>query len=126
MECFVQSTTVVDQIKMAIAIKNILDNAEKYAPSDKPVTIETSITKKDVTITIIDDGPGIPQKLLKTITNPYTRGSNLKKSGFGLGLSICQKVIKAHQGSLIISNHKTRGAVFQVIWPTQGEKNAKK
>ena len=115
-----------DVVKMAIAIKNILDNAEKYAPSDKPVTIEASITKKEATITIIDDGPGIPKKLLKTITDPYTRGSNLKKSGFGLGLSICQKVIKAHNGSLMISNHKTRGAIFKLVWPTRGEKNAKK
>ncbi len=110
-------TVECDVVKIAIAIKNILDNAEKYAPSKKPVTIEASAINKNAQIIIIDDGPGIPQTLLRNITAPYVRGANLQKSGFGLGLAICQKIISAHKGSLNISNHKTRGAAFTLMWP---------
>tara|TARA_B110000438_G_scaffold303509_1_gene365315 strand:- start:1089 stop:2528 length:1440 start_codon:yes stop_codon:yes gene_type:complete len=113
-----------DVVKMAIAIKNILDNAEKYAPSNEPITIKAGSGGGLATITIIDDGPGIPEDLLKTIAQPYVRGTNLKKSGFGLGLSICQKVISAHKGELVVSNDKDRGAIFKLIWPAQKQEHS--
>ena len=117
------SLVTCDVVKMSIAIKNILDNAEKYAPSDLPVTIHACLEGKLATITIIDDGPGIPEDLLKTISKPYVRGKNLKKSGFGLGLSICQKVIAAHKGTLTVSNHEDRGAVFKLAWSLNEEES---
>ena len=110
-----------DAVKMSIAIKNILDNAEKYAPSEKPISIIGEVLSGSATITIIDDGPGISKDLLENITAPYMRGDNLEKSGFGLGLSICQKVILAHGGTLTVKNHASRGAVFILCWPINKE-----
>jgi signal transduction histidine kinase len=119
-----------DVVKMSIVIKNLLDNAEKYAPSDDPVSLITSLDNNQVIIKVVDSGPGIPENLLAKITKPYVRGTNLEKAGFGLGLSICKKVLSAHNGKMGVKNNKTKGACFTVSWDNielKGRyKNAKK
>jgi signal transduction histidine kinase len=105
-----------DVVKMSIVIKNLLDNAEKYAPSDNPVSLITSLDNNQTIIQVVDSGAGIPDNLLAKITKPYVRGTNLEKSGFGLGLSICKKVLSAHNGKIGVANNKTKGACFTVSW----------
>ena len=107
---------VCDLVKMSIVIRNLLDNARKYAPSKNPVEITTSLDNNTVTISIRDFGPGISDTLIKNITKPYVRGKNLKQPGFGLGLSICKKVMASHNGNLIIKNMKGGGACFTISW----------
>ena len=123
-------SVVCDVIKMTIVIKNILDNALKYANSKDGVIIEASLSKEFVIIRCIDSGPGIEEHLIHKITSPFVRGENLKKSGFGLGLSICKKILNSHGGKLIVSNNKDRGACFVVQWDSLSMlnklKNAKK
>ena len=82
----------------------MLDNAEKYAETNRPVEIDSQIQNSVVRITVRDFGPGIESDLIDKITEPYIRGNNLKQPGFGLGLSICKKVILSHRGSLKIEN----------------------
>jgi signal transduction histidine kinase len=112
------NTSVIkcDTIKMAIVIKNLLDNAEKYAASNRAVEIDSSVSKQVVYISVRDYGPGIDSKLIKDITKPYVRGKNLKQPGFGLGLSICKKVMESHGGILKITNMPDRGCCFTISW----------
>ena len=105
-----------DIVKMSIVIKNLLDNAEKYAESNKPVEIDSQIQNSTVRITVRDFGPGIDSDLIDKITEPYIRGNNLKQPGFGLGLSICKKVILSHRGSLKIENIDSGGCMFSIVW----------
>ena len=105
-----------DVIKIAIVIKNLLDNAEKYAPSSQAVEITSSIKGSVVNILVRDFGPGIDENLIQKITEPYVRGENVKQPGFGLGLSICKKVMVSHGGFLNISNHPDGGCCFKVCW----------
>ena len=107
-----------DVVKMSIVIKNLLDNALKYANNKDGVIVKASLSKNLVIISCIDFGPGIEEKLLETITAPFVRGENLKKSGFGLGLSICKKILNSHGGNLQVSNNKDKGACFLVQWDT--------
>ncbi len=111
-----QSTIQCDVVKMSIVIKNLLDNAEKYAKSNKPVEIDSKVDGTNVTITVRDFGPGIDNDLIDKITDPYVRGKNLKQPGFGLGLSICKKVLLSHKGSLKIKNREGGGCEFSIIW----------
>ena len=111
-----QSTIQCDVVKMSIVIKNLLDNAEKYAKSNKPVEIDSKVDGTNVTITVRDFGPGIDNNLIDKITDPYVRGKNLKQPGFGLGLSICKKVLLSHKGSLKIKNREGGGCEFSIIW----------
>ena len=69
-----------------------------------------------IEISIRDYGPGISDNLLQKIMEPYVRGINLKKSGFGLGLSICKRVMGAHQGGIKVKNNVDIGATFIVQW----------
>ena len=104
-----------DVVKMSIVIKNLLDNAFKYA-GDSNVTIKTYHKKDVICIDVIDEGPGIADDLLTNITQSYVRGDNLKKSGFGLGLNICSKVMVAHSGNINVTNNKHQGACFSISW----------
>ena len=104
-----------DVIKIAIVIKNLLDNAEKYAPSSKPVEITSDVQGQVVGISVRDFGPGIDSDLIKKITNPYVRGKNVKQPGFGLGLSICKKVMDSHGGLLKITTPLGGGCCFKKI-----------
>jgi signal transduction histidine kinase len=105
-----------DTVKMSIVIRNLLDNARKYAPSKKPVEIIAQLDNNIAKISIRDFGPGISETLIQNITKPYVRGKNLKQPGFGLGLSICKKVMTSHGGSLTIKNMKDQGACFIIAW----------
>ena len=105
-----------DVIKISIVIKNLLDNAEKYAPSSKAVEITSDSRGSVVSIAVRDFGPGIDKNLIKKITDPYVRGKNVKQPGFGLGLSICKKVMVSHGGDLTIKNQPDGGCCFNISW----------
>ena len=106
-----------DLIKLAVVIKNLLDNVEKYAKTDLPCEFLVEQTEKFTNITIKDFGPGIDSALLSDIKKPFTQGKHNKSKGFGLGLSICNKVVLAHKGTFIIKNNKARGASFIIKLP---------
>ena len=106
-----------DVVKLSIVIRNLLDNARKYAPSKRPVEINSKIQNDTVFISVRDFGPGVDEELLKNITKAYVRGRDRSKPGFGLGLSICKKVMESHNGSLKIENMEDGGCLFTISWP---------
>ena len=110
-------SVVVDPVKMSIAIKNLIENAYKYADSNEKIKVFVGEQKNHVTILVKDRGPGIPDYLLKNITKAFVRGKNETESGFGLGLSICYKVITSHGGNLKIENNPRGGASFTLCIP---------
>tara|TARA_Y100000590_G_scaffold125062_1_gene143098 strand:+ start:51 stop:1439 length:1389 start_codon:yes stop_codon:yes gene_type:complete len=107
----------VDSVKMSIAIKNLIENAYKYADNDEKIKVFIGNTNKYTTVLVKDRGPGIPEDLIKNITKAFVRGKNETESGFGLGLSICYKVISAHGGRLEIQNNPRGGASFTLCIP---------
>jgi len=107
----------VDVVKMSIAIKNLIENAYKYAKDNEKITLHISENKEYVNFLVKDRGPGISESLLKNITKAFVRGKNQQQEGFGLGLSICYKVITAHNGKLLIKNNPRGGASFTLCIP---------
>ena len=107
----------VDGVKMSIAIKNLIENAYKYALDNEKITLHVSENNREVLFLVKDRGPGIPKNLIKDITRAFVRGKNEEQAGFGLGLSICYKVITAHGGKLLIANNKKGGASFTLCIP---------
>jgi signal transduction histidine kinase len=106
-------TIPIDQKRMHIAIKNVLDNACKYAQKDsKPVEIYLEKTADHIILTIRDDGIGIPKEELSYLFEPFyrvDRSRSKKSGGYGLGLSLCRKIIEAHGGTINITNNPGRG-----------------
>jgi len=103
-----------DPEKVRQALINILKNALEVLDSGGIITITTGCNETAVTITINDNGPGIPQQDLPLIFEPYfTR----KGAGTGLGLSITQRIIEEHHGTLSVESDGLSGTTFHITLP---------
>lgn len=111
---------VGDRNMLRIAISNLLENAVKYTPGDKPVTITLEVQHTTATILVIDEGPGIPDAEKKKIFDKFYRiGSeeSRKSKGTGLGLYLCSKIVAQHKGKIVVTDNKPSGSVFEVHLP---------
>lgn len=95
---------------------NIIDNAMKF--TDKEGHVDLMITKDNdnVVIEIKDDGEGIKEDEIPFVSSKFFKGSS-SKSQTGLGLSICEEIVKAHDGKLIIKSKYTEGTSVTVVLP---------
>ncbi|NML21598.1 HAMP domain-containing histidine kinase [Pseudoflavitalea sp. G-6-1-2] len=103
------------------AIKNLVSNACKYS-SDHKAFVKLMVESERIIITISDNGKGIPEADLPYIFQPFYRGGNTwEESGFGLGLSLCSRIIKLHKGEMSVSSEAGKGSVFTISLPTAGK-----
>jgi len=96
---------------------NILINAMQAMPDGGTIEIETRATRKTLTVNFDDHGPGIPDKVLKKIWDPFF---TTKATGSGLGLGIVKNIIESHGGSIRIENRQQGGARVSVELPVEG------
>lgn len=107
----------VDALLLQRCLQNLLVNALRYAKNIS-VTLERATT--GVLIHIDDCGPGIAPGLLATITDPFVRGDgsrNQASGGYGLGLSIAQRIATSHGGELMLSNRESGGLRVSILLP---------
>ena len=100
------------------ALSNLLRNAQKYAAAQILVTARREGGR--VTITVEDDGPGIPLEERERIFEPFyrlDRSRDRATGGFGLGLSIARKAVLLHGGTLQVAQAPVGGARFTVMLP---------
>ncbi len=99
-----------DPILIQNAIRNIVDNALKYSPSESLITIVVR-DEPGPEIEVRDQGRGFPIEEIDNLTLRFARGSNAAGTiGSGLGLTIAKDVADAHSGKLAISNQTEGGA----------------
>ena len=99
-----------DMILLQNAVRNLVDNALKYAPRESVVRIVVAVAPKPL-ISIIDEGDGFPIEEMNGLADRFARGSNSRAIiGSGLGLTIAREVAEAHGGSLSLSNDSQGGA----------------
>ncbi len=100
---------------------NLLDNAVKFAPKDKPIEISAEMSKGRVLVSVADHGPGIPIGEVNKVFDKFYRGSRIMSEtrGLGIGLSICKVLIQAHGGEIWAENRKDGGAIFKFTIPIQ-------
>jgi len=100
-------------------LANLLDNANKYAPVGG--NIQVSIlhrTTQKMQVTVADDGPGIPEEKCDRIFEDHFRlKRDEAKEGYGLGLSLCQKIIHAHYGRIWVDTAPKGGCCFHFTLP---------
>ncbi|MGN7746181.1 ATP-binding protein [Pseudomonas sp. 22515] len=107
----------VDALLLQRCLQNLLVNALRYAKNIS-VTLERATT--GVLIHIDDCGPGIAPGLLATIADPFVRGDgsrNQASGGYGLGLSIAQRIATSHGGELMLSNRESGGLRVSILLP---------
>jgi two-component system sensor histidine kinase ChiS len=109
----------VDPNSLQQILLNLIANALKYTDSGK-VTISAHLLKNKVRIEVADSGVGISQDQLENIFESFRRGESPKireQEGLGLGLSICQELLKAHGSHLEVRSVPQEGSVFSFDLP---------
>ncbi|XHU96330.1 MAG: histidine kinase [cyanobacterium endosymbiont of Rhopalodia gibba] len=100
-------------------IVNLLDNAIKYTPLGGKVTVSIlHRTTQKVQVSVCDTGPGVPKGKREKIFESYFRlKRDQEKEGYGLGLSLCRKIIRAHYGQIWVDSVLNQGSCFQFTLP---------
>lgn len=93
---------------------NLIKNADEACGSNGELMIQTQCLPPWFRISFTDNGPGIPAENLNRIFEPFF---TTKSAGMGMGLAICQRIIRAHGGELGAKNRLPRGAEFTILLP---------
>lgn len=98
---------------------NLLDNAAKYTPEEGTIEI-TALhrTTQSIQVTICDSGPGIPKENQEKIFEDQFRLKRDKDTeGYGIGLSLCQRIVRAHYGQIWVDSSMGQGSCFHFTLP---------
>lgn len=111
----------VDADKIRTVLGNLLENAIKYSLSDsRPVEVRAATAPDGVIVRVTDDGVGIPAADADRVFEPFFRvdpSRSKRTGGYGLGLSICKRVMEAHGGTIAVEARAPRGTVFVLGFP---------
>ncbi|MBY0433934.1 MAG: HAMP domain-containing histidine kinase [Cyclobacteriaceae bacterium] len=98
------------------ALQNLIENACKFS-DDKMATVSLICSKNELEIRIFDNGPGIAKGELENIFQPFYRTDSTSKiRGHGIGLSLCQKIISIHNGTIEVDSTLGQGTQMTVIF----------
>lgn len=116
-----------DQRRMRQVLLNLLENALKYTPNGGLISVTMlHRTSQWVQVSISDSGPGIPEEeqqriFLDRVRLPQTSAG---ASGFGVGLSVCRRIVEVHGGRIWVISEPDKGACFTFnvpVWQGQGQ-----
>lgn len=110
----------VDSEKIKTAIHNLVDNAIKYSPEGKTVTIGAAVAGSEMHITVADQGYGIPKDQQHRVFEKFFRGKNVVKvetEGSGLGLTIVKDIVDKHDGKIFFESVEGKGTTFTIALP---------
>jgi len=111
----------LDGEKVRAALRNLIENAIKYSlPDSRPVELTVVDRPDDVQVWVADDGIGIPDADLEHLFEPFYRVDRSRTKatgGYGLGLSICKRVMEAHGGTIGVERNRARGTTFVLTFP---------
>ena len=110
----------MDKEKIRQVFMNLVNNAIKYSRPEGEIKISLHIEDDKLSVSVADNGIGIPKEQQERIFEKFFRGENAVKmqaQGTGLGLYVAQQVIKDHGGILNFSSEENKGTVFTFIIP---------
>lgn len=115
-----QDTIVlIDTSHMERAIINVLSNAIKYTPNGGTITLSATLKDETYTITIADNGIGIPHEAIPHLFDKFYRvpHDTDEIAGTGLGMSIVKAVIDQHHGKIEVESTEQQGTTIRMILP---------
>jgi signal transduction histidine kinase len=108
-----------DEQFLSIIFSNLVENAIKYSPENTPIEIKCKQENNKTTITVSDNGAGIPDKEKSNVFNKFYRIGNEETrsaKGTGLGLYIVKNLVALHNAQISISDNKPTGTVFTLVF----------
>ncbi|RZK69343.1 MAG: PAS domain S-box protein, partial [Pedobacter sp.] len=118
-----KTNTIVsgDESHIIQVVNNLLSNAIKYAPDSRRIEVNITKVSEYVKVSVRDFGLGINPEDLNKVFDRFYRGSEVQKKfpGMGIGLYVCDQIIKNHQGTLWVESEKNEGSVFSFTLPKE-------
>jgi signal transduction histidine kinase len=109
-----------DHNALALAVRNLLENAIKYSPGQPSVRLELRQQDGHVSVDVIDSGIGIPRSEQQAIFDKFVRGRaaiDANVSGTGVGLAMVRQIIRAHGGDVEVQSEVGQGSRFRLVMP---------
>lgn len=110
----------LDPNRMKQVLINLLDNALKFTNTGGVVILNLGEDEKNLHFEVIDTGVGIDSEEISLITGKFYKGKN-SNSHTGLGLSICEEIVKLHNGEMMISSEIGEGTTIKISIPKKEE-----
>ena len=109
-----------DAALVGILIKNLIDNAVKFSlPESRPVEVSLRAAGDIVELAVTDDGRGFPEDEAARVFEPFVKLDPARghRTGYGLGLNLCRRIVEAHDGTIEIGARDGRGTRVVVRLP---------
>nr|WP_317631955.1 ATP-binding protein [uncultured Flavobacterium sp.] len=102
-----------DRRRLQQVLSNLIYNGIKYSPTNDEIIVQAKIENNEAIVKVIDFGIGIPEKHIPNIFDRFYRvPTNENISGIGIGLYICSKIVKKHNGTLSVNSVINEGSEF--------------
>jgi signal transduction histidine kinase len=108
-----------ETLLLQMLVNNLIDNANKYASKDTPITVSLTQKVDQVEFSVADLGEGLAEEEKKKVFEKFYRvgeENTRKTKGTGLGLYLCKKIVQGHGGKIFVSNNQPQGSIFTVIF----------
>ncbi|MCX5786153.1 MAG: HAMP domain-containing sensor histidine kinase [Elusimicrobia bacterium] len=109
----------ISKVHMERVFINILSNSISFAPEGGFVRVSAALENDAVAVTVADNGPGFPEKMLKEGIKAFNT-TRKAEGGTGLGLFVCAQIIKKHGGTMKLDNSPAGGARITIFFPLGG------
>jgi len=107
-------STDLDSDKIQEVVLNLLLNGIAAIDKGGEISVTMEVRGRDLEIRVEDTGKGIAPEHLPLVFNPFF---TTRKTGTGLGLSLCRQIVQAHGGTIMVESEPGRGSVFTVRLP---------
>jgi signal transduction histidine kinase len=114
------ATAVVDGLRIEQVLTNLLSNALKYSPGQRPIQVDIRPDATRLEISVRDYGPGIPRERRRGLFNRfYQARAGDYRSGMGLGLYISRQIVEQHGGRIEAQFPRDGGTRLVVALPVE-------
>jgi two-component system sensor histidine kinase KdpD len=114
----------VDGVLLEQMFGNLFENTARYTPAGSSIEVSARRAGRFVEIVVADNGPGLPPGSESRVFEKFFRAGKAagdSRRGVGLGLAICEAIVRAHGGSITARNRPAGGAEFVILIPADSE-----
>lgn len=108
---------LADSERVQQTISNLVGNAIKFTPSGGKIVVQARSDSEHVTVSVIDNGPGIPAAQLSKVFDRYWQSARTDRHGAGLGLAIAKGIVEGHGGRIWIESAPGKGTTASFTLP---------
>lgn len=109
-----------DHEYLIVAIRELIDNAIKFSPKDKVITIGSAVEGDSIRLWVKDEGRGIPEVEFENIWQNFYQinRDHYEDQGTGTGLALVRNIVRLHQGTTRLTSKLDQGSCFMILIPT--------